>query len=198
MPLEFDPINKLIKILSGTSSPLQALTIYSQAMDWADSQAAIGYSVPMNAVGKAPLGGGVYTDSIFTLQSGWKIKLYSGTYQFVIVGTVITDDETTRTVPPDSGNVEVIFQVSSQGVISIPVISTQEKQDIAKEVWDETRGVEVKSMIVQNLQIDSGRWKIQNNQMLFYGSGDSPLLTFNLLDKAGQPSEVNVYERVPV
>lgn len=72
----------------------------------------------MSAVGKAPLGGGVYTDSVFILQDGWKIKLYDGTYQFIIVGTVITDDETDRTVPPDSGNVEVIFQVSSQGIIA--------------------------------------------------------------------------------
>lgn len=78
----------------------------------------MGYTVPMSAVGKAPLGGGTYTDSIFILQDGWKIKLHDGIYQFVIVGTVITDDETSRTVPPDSGNVEVIFQVSSQGIIS--------------------------------------------------------------------------------
>ena len=114
----FDPSSKHIKILAGTISPLQALTIYSTCMDWADNQEAMGYTVPMSAVGKAPLGGGAYTDSIFILQNGWKIKLHNGTYQFIIVGTVITDDETSRTVPPDSGNVEVIFQVSSQGIIS--------------------------------------------------------------------------------
>ena len=71
----------------------------------------------MMAIGKAPLGGGVYTDSIFILQKGWKIKFWSGTYQATITGTLITDDETERTVPPDSGSVEVVFQVSSQATV---------------------------------------------------------------------------------
>jgi len=96
---------------------LTALEIYSAAMDWCDDQPTMGYTVPMKAIGKAPLGGGVYTDSIFILQNGWKIKFWSGTYQAVITGTLITDDETSRTVPPDSGNIEVIFQVSSQATV---------------------------------------------------------------------------------
>ena len=179
MPFEFDPVNKYIKILSGTGSPLSALTIYNAVMDWADSQEAIVYSAPMGAVGKAPLGGGVYTDSIFVLQDGWKIKLYNGTYQFVITGTVITDNGTARTVPPDSGNVEIVFQVSSQGIIATDLTLADDLAKVRK--------------------IEGGRWKIQNNQMIFYDSDNTtPLLTFNLLDKAGQPSETNVYERVPV
>ncbi len=115
MAIEFDPINKYIKITSGTL--ISALEIYNATMDWCDEQPTIVHSVPMAAIGKAPLGGGVYTDSIFILQDGWKIKFWNGTYQAVITGTVITDDGTPRTVPPDSGNVELIFQVSSQGII---------------------------------------------------------------------------------
>jgi len=114
MSLEFDPVNKYIKILSGTL--ITAQEIYNQTMDWCDAQTNMGHSVPMRAIGKAPLGGGVYSDSIFVLQNGWKVKLYDGTYQFVIKGTLITDDETKRTVPPDDGNVEVVFQVTSQGI----------------------------------------------------------------------------------
>lgn len=120
MGIEFNPTNKLILITSPTTQ-LTALSIYNEAMDWCDEQPTIVHTVPMRAVGKAPLGGGVYTDSIFILQDGWKIKFWSGTYQAVIMGTVITDDETPRTVPPDYGNVEVIFQVSSQGIIILGV-----------------------------------------------------------------------------
>jgi len=128
MAIEFDPINRYIKITSGTS--ISALEIYNATMDWCDEQPTIVHSVPMAAIGKAPLGGGVYTDSIFILQDGWKIKFWNGTYQAVITGTVITDDGTPRTVPPDSGNVEVIFQVSSQGII-IPGVGewTQTEKD---------------------------------------------------------------------
>ena len=136
MAIVFDPISKLIKITSGTE--IDALTIYNATMDWVDDQSSMDEDVPLAAVGKNPLGGGVYTDSIFILQNGWKIKLYDGTYQFVIKGTVITDDESPRTVPPDSGNVEVIFQVSSQGII-IPggeagVWSESEKDAIISDV----------------------------------------------------------------
>lgn len=47
--------------------------------------------------------------------------------------------------------------------------------------------------------IESGRWKITNNQMIFYAKdGVTPLLTFNLYDGYGIPSEVNVKERVKV
>jgi len=47
-------------------------------------------------------------------------------------------------------------------------------------------------------QIEQGRWKILNNQMIFYASdGTTPIRTFNLKDKSGSPAEANVYERIP-
>ena len=115
MAIVFDPINKYIKITSGTS--ITALEIYNEVIDWHYLVANMGYSVPMATYGKFALGGGAFSDIIYVLQDGWKIKLYDGTYQFIVEGTVITDDETIRTVQPDSGEVEVTFQVSSQGII---------------------------------------------------------------------------------
>ncbi len=53
--------------------------------------------------------------------------------------------------------------------------------------------------VLLDLKINSGRWKILNNQMILYDSnGGTPLYTFNLLDKNGQLSMTEVYERVPV
>jgi hypothetical protein len=47
-------------------------------------------------------------------------------------------------------------------------------------------------------QIECGRWKIENNQMVFYNEdGITPLLTFDLKDVLGNPSIVSVFERVP-
>jgi len=46
--------------------------------------------------------------------------------------------------------------------------------------------------------VETGRWKIENNQMVFYDDGGSPLLTFNLFDDSGAGSMENVFERVPV
>lgn len=44
--------------------------------------------------------------------------------------------------------------------------------------------------------IEGGRWKIENNQMIFYDEDNSTeLARFDLFDKDGNPSEENVYER---
>lgn len=48
-------------------------------------------------------------------------------------------------------------------------------------------------------QIESGRWKIVNNQMVFYeDDGVTPLLTCNLYNSAGLPAMEDIYERDPV
>ena len=170
--ITFNPINKWILIEEGLT--VTALEIYNEAMNWADSQEAMGYLVPMSAVGKAPLGDGVYTDSIFILLDGWKIKPYSGTYILTIIGTIITDDSSSRLVLPDSGIVTVVFQVSSQGI-------NLQSDDIAT----------IK-------KLNQNRWKILNNQLIIYDDdGVTPIRTFDLKDSSGNPSEQNVYERQP-
>lgn len=46
---------------------------------------------------------------------------------------------------------------------------------------------------------DQNRWKILNNQFIVYNDdGTTPLLTFNLLDGAGNPTSTNPAERTPV
>lgn len=48
-------------------------------------------------------------------------------------------------------------------------------------------------------KVETGRWKIEGNQMVFYDTDETtPLLTFNLLDDGGLPSVDRVFERVPV
>jgi len=47
-------------------------------------------------------------------------------------------------------------------------------------------------------KIQTNRWKIENNQLIIFDDdGVTPLRVFNLKDKYGNPSEVNVYEREP-
>ena len=48
-------------------------------------------------------------------------------------------------------------------------------------------------------QIEAGRWKIIENQMIFYKSnGTEALITFNLKDAEGEPTETDAYERIPI
>ena len=48
-------------------------------------------------------------------------------------------------------------------------------------------------------RVETGRWKIEANQMVFFADdGVTPLLTFDLKDDAGLPSMTSVFERIPV
>jgi hypothetical protein len=48
-------------------------------------------------------------------------------------------------------------------------------------------------------QVETGRWRVVANQMIFYGDdGLTPILTFNLKNEAGIPAMDEVFERVPV
>ena len=47
--------------------------------------------------------------------------------------------------------------------------------------------------------VETGRWKIENNQMTFYDdTGVTPLLVFDLTNSFGAPTMNDVFERVPV
>jgi len=49
------------------------------------------------------------------------------------------------------------------------------------------------------IKIESGRWRIINNQLIFYDEDRiSKLFVFDLFDKDGNPSATTVYERRPV
>jgi hypothetical protein len=48
-------------------------------------------------------------------------------------------------------------------------------------------------------KMQSGRWKIANNQLTFFDNDNiTPLITFNLLDQNGNPTMINPVERKPV
>ncbi len=45
-------------------------------------------------------------------------------------------------------------------------------------------------------KVETGRWRILGNQMIFYDTdGATPILTFDLLDESGSPTNENVFER---
>lgn len=202
MAIQFDSANKYIKITSGTS--ITALEIYNAVMEWHDEKENMGYSVPMRAVGKANMGGGIHSDSIFILQNGWKIKLYDGNYQFTITGTLIALDENgdpySRTEPPDSGNVEVIFQVSSQGtlVVSGSGVTQQDKEDIADlinpnigEVSGQVTKVQGQTTNIEHHHVL--RRKIDGDYIKYYDSQNELVMKYRMV----KDKEERIIELIP-
>jgi len=67
------------------------------------------------------------------------------------------------------------------------LVVTDAKIDAAQDALDYLR------------QKESGRWKITGNQLIFYENDNvTPLRTFNLFDKEGNPTDDDPYERFPV
>lgn len=57
----------------------------------------------------------------------------------------------------------------------------------------------INTNLVHLKQSVQGRWKILNNQLIFYDSDETtPLLTYNLKDAAGDPTSTNPVERAVV
>lgn len=198
MPIEFDPVNKWIKLPNlSPDYTITAQEIYNAAMDWADSPEAMGYDLPMSSTGFANLGGGAYTDKIFILINGWKLKPYSGTYTLTVIGTIIAIDQEgnpyPRTVPPDSGEVQWVFQVTSQGIISVQGsgITQQDKQDIADLVEEQT-GQPLKSDVLVVKRHDTLRRKVEGDYIKYYDNGN---LVFKY--KMIKDADGNVIEVIP-
>jgi len=71
-------------------------------------------------------------------------------------------------------------------------------ENLATGITLNTDGLVVGKSIEFTKKIQEGRWKILNNQLIIYDNdGTTPLRVFNLKSETGQPTERNVYERVP-
>jgi hypothetical protein len=119
MSITLSGANKLITL--DTDTAFSWKDIYDDCVDWAAEHDNMQYLIPMTGSGKAALGGSVYTDVIFVLENGWKIKPsgYTAGDQITVTGTGITSDSSAKTVAPTTGDAPVwTFQVATYGTIS--------------------------------------------------------------------------------
>ena len=65
-------------------------------------------------------------------------------------------------------------------------------------VFEIRREMERKGGILETImQIEKGRWKIEENQMIFFEEdNETEIMRFNLFDHKGQPSMEHVFDRV--
>jgi hypothetical protein len=109
--------DKLITLDTNTS--FTSNEIYKACVDWAVLSGNMQYLIPMVASGKEPLGSEVFTDIIYILSNGWKLTTsgYDEGEQITVLGTLITDDTSNRTVLGDT-SVNWVFQVATYGTIT--------------------------------------------------------------------------------
>lgn len=104
-----------------TSFSFDFRVVYDTIIDWSCGSSNMQYTLPCQGAGKVPLGGGVFTDTIYTILNGWKLKPsgYTTGDQVSVIGTVVTSDASAATVAPTIGGAPVwIFKVASNGIIA--------------------------------------------------------------------------------
>jgi hypothetical protein len=120
MAITLNGPSKLIVLDTATAYTWQA--IYNAVVAWAVLPANMQYLIPMTSTGKAPLGGGVFTDIIFILQNGWKLQPsgYAANTQITITGSGTVSDNTSFAVAPLVGSpVQWYLQAATAGTVSI-------------------------------------------------------------------------------
>lgn len=129
-----------------TSTTFAVKDVYDACVDWACQSGNMQYLLPMTGTGKSALGGGVYTDSIYSINNGYKIKPsgYAADTQVKLTGTLITSDSSNYAIAPTSGSpVQWYVQATTAATIvatsSGSGLSTEEHDKlfaVAQDVWD--------------------------------------------------------------
>jgi hypothetical protein len=67
---------------------------------------------------------------------------------------------------------------------------------ITNAVWADPDAVSLVSGMFFMENIEGGRWKIENNQMIFYEEDNTTeIMRFNLFDEAGDPANTDIFDR---
>jgi hypothetical protein len=81
-------------------------------------------------------------------------------------------------------------------VIDILETKVAELESLTQEIKESLTIIHAKLDTL--LDIEQGNWKIENYQMIFFDRQGNELMRFDLKDKQGRPTELEVFERVRV
>lgn len=183
-------------------------------------ESARGMDNPISAQGNEPAGAN-FTPRRAVFNDGWRIAIeFESNHNVSFTGEMISDDGLAGAqlvnvaylpagvstlinyTPPSSEVIEVATGGLTTGQeAKLTAIPTAQENAVA--IWADTDAVTLKSDI-NNIQTDvvfikaveSGRWKIEANQMIFFDTDNvTELLRFNLYDASGNPTMANPFER---
>ena len=151
-----------------------------------------------------------YTSPYVQLLFGCEIIPYDATQTLTLVRDTFSDDgRAGAQVFNTTGFANVITLVEAVEKVEVREVATggvsgPTAEENAAELLNtalvahDTAGT-VGALLSDLLQIETGRWKIVGNQMVIYESdGTTVLKAFDLKDSAGNPTETEPFERVPV
>jgi hypothetical protein len=150
------------RILVSGVTEFNLLNLYKEVKEWEDNQTNMVFVSPMDAVGKESLKPDVFTDIVYILNHGWKLQPtgYASGVTVRVEGTLITDDNSSPTVPPTTGQpITWVMQVAYSGIIT--QVSTGSglsgEQD---QILRDTKN------LVENLEVGGGGLTDEQDQII--------------------------------
>ena len=185
MSISVDPIAspRIITVPEADGVSIDIQSLVNQIRQWEQEPLNLGYARLLSAAGKEDLGGGALV--------GITAKLENTKVKFAARGTPTTCSIYGGNLVAVDANGISMFPIEPSTNITVQLAQSSSPTLInASDIRDDLAFIK---------QIEQGRWKMAGNQLIFYDAdGSTPLRTFDLKDKQGQPTETAPYERVPV
>ena len=184
MKVSIDGVNKLIVVNGGITSLDTQIDLYSDWKEWMQTEDNAKFLPAFRTTGGDLLPGGLGSGAYFFLRNdfGWRIRPQEADHELIIMGNLYPQDSAYPMFVPTLGEFTVALQLERSNLTQV------------SSNTDALQGIQDKVNFIAS--IEGGRWKIVNNQMIFYDSdNETEIARFNLYDKNGQPSEENVFER---
>jgi len=77
------------------------------------------------------------------------------------------------------------------------ILELEDRLQNMEDAYNELKATtqDIKAIVTDIKNLEFGNWEIKNNQMFFYDLEGAELAKFDLFDKFGKPSEINVFKR---
>ncbi len=186
MAIRFDvTVSPKVIMITSPTTEVTVQELVNAIREWEDDPWNMSYQKVIDAVGKADLGGGVVTGITMTLSSDWQIQFWAGVGYGIVKDGNIVGGYSNQPIKATGGS-DTILQL---GAVGATIVTAEMEAELAQLQAD----------IDFIKEIEGGRWKLLNNQMIFYEDDNvTEVARFNLFDENGLPTMSNVMERVRV
>jgi hypothetical protein len=205
MAIVFDKINKIITI-EAPDTEVTIQELINAIRDYEDELENLEVESIAKASGKEDLGGGIKVGITLELINNWRVKFEDRESGDVISckvsggNLVATNDYNNNPICPSTNTQVTITQSSSATIVATGSALTTEEHDQLMATALQTTLLSAVDTINDNNtriktieQINSGCWKMENNQLIIYKDDNTTeLFRFNLYDKDGKPSMTQV------
>lgn len=191
MAIQVDPMvsPRIITVPEADGATITVQSLVNQCREWEHDPENLSYENLLSASGKEDLGNNIKVGITAKLEDA-KVKFAargSATTCTISGGNLVAVDSYGDSMFPIEPSTNVTVQLAQSSSATISELTTM-LADLAATRTD----------LAFVKQMGQGRWKIENNQMIYYeADGETPLRTFNLLQD-GTPTEFNPDERMPV